>query len=299
MACRVGPRFVIEAMAGPCVVTRPSWPAEAEEGVLRGLINPANRALVGPALPYFPKGGPLPPPPPPSLLRSDSGWGGMTAGDGMVYPSQVSYLFGSLRLSRCCWPSPRSPRRRFQSVDGIVHQHGGEALRRAIAAAAAPIRADDAHPGLPPLRCETGCTVMTSGIKSLPHDVIAHTPPPFWDPGAAPNSEARRRWELALSQCYISAITAMVGIPRIAGGRGSLLVATPVIGAGVCGAPAKESLEIAVAAAQQAAIAAAADGRTSDVRLRFVVPEPEIYALLTAILGRIVDVAYPGCSGCE
>jgi hypothetical protein len=100
--------------------------------------------------------------PPISLIRSNSsrGWGGMDAGDGMLYPAQV--------------------------VDGLVHQLGGRALREQLQA----VRAERVW-GQPPdvgrrdeagqlIRCPEGSAVVTSGAGSLGFELIAHTAPPFW-----------------------------------------------------------------------------------------------------------------------
>eukprot|EP00401_Gymnodinium_catenatum_P033272 CAMPEP_0117516330 /NCGR_PEP_ID=MMETSP0784-20121206/31039_1 /TAXON_ID=39447 /ORGANISM="" /LENGTH=248 /DNA_ID=CAMNT_0005312173 /DNA_START=95 /DNA_END=838 /DNA_ORIENTATION=- len=66
------------------------------------LVNPANEALVGTKLPYFP----MPFDPPPGLQTSR--WCGMEAGENMFYPAQV--------------------------VDGRVHALGGDGLRQACQA---------------------------------------------------------------------------------------------------------------------------------------------------------------------
>ena len=63
--------------------------AAAAAAASTALIKAANSALVGTARAYFPRGGPVPPPPPPGLQHSSSGWGGLDAGTGMLYPAQV------------------------------------------------------------------------------------------------------------------------------------------------------------------------------------------------------------------
>ncbi|CAJ1346255.1 unnamed protein product [Effrenium voratum] len=68
-------------------------------GFCEVLINPANEALVGTQLPYFP----MRVEPPPELQNSR--WCGMEAGESMFYPMQV--------------------------VDGQVHALGGHALKEA------------------------------------------------------------------------------------------------------------------------------------------------------------------------
>jgi O-acetyl-ADP-ribose deacetylase (regulator of RNase III) len=52
------------------------------------LLNSANESLVGTRQPYFPVGGPVPPDPIGSTFSS-SRWGGMDAGENMMYPVQV------------------------------------------------------------------------------------------------------------------------------------------------------------------------------------------------------------------
>ena len=59
---------------------------------------PANEFLCGTSLAYFPVGGPVPSMPPPGL--TNSGWGGMEAGSGLLYSTQVPREGGSL-LERC------------------------------------------------------------------------------------------------------------------------------------------------------------------------------------------------------
>merc|ERR1740133_931712 len=102
---RSGARITLECATAPCVVTH-TW--QKTPRVVRALVNPANTALCGTLLPYFPRGGPVPLLPADAALRSSS-WGGMDAGDGMMYP--------------------------VQAVDGVVHAHGGCGLRKALTAA--------------------------------------------------------------------------------------------------------------------------------------------------------------------
>merc|ERR1719319_1527741 len=88
-----------------CLVTAPRslLPSSSSTSTV-AFINPANRSLAGAALPYFPRGGPVPRPPPPGVQSSQ--WGGMEAGPGMLYPAQV--------------------------CDGVVHSLGGRHLRHLL-----------------------------------------------------------------------------------------------------------------------------------------------------------------------
>ena len=66
---------------------------KAEPGGRRFLLNSANEFLVGASLPYFPRGG-LSPPAAGNVQgevqawQSSAGWGGLSAGPGMLYPVQ-------------------------------------------------------------------------------------------------------------------------------------------------------------------------------------------------------------------
>ncbi|KAF0685067.1 Aste57867_22995 [Aphanomyces stellatus] len=54
------------------------------------LINPCNERLSGThAFSYFPRGGPVPPTSPPGMERQSVNWGGMDAGENMLYPAQT------------------------------------------------------------------------------------------------------------------------------------------------------------------------------------------------------------------
>jgi len=73
----------VELHSTPCIVAHPMGWSDA-------LIVPANEELIGPALPYFPIGGPVPRRPPPGATTSM--WGGMEAGRGLLYSCQVTHL---------------------------------------------------------------------------------------------------------------------------------------------------------------------------------------------------------------
>ena len=109
------------------------------------LINPCNQSLSGTGFSYFPIGGPLPTNVDEKLSSSTS-WGGMEAGQNMLYPTQA--------------------------VDGHVTIDGGKTLRReldAILASAGKIPPGDAV-----------WTLATERLQSDHQlDYIIHTPPPF------------------------------------------------------------------------------------------------------------------------
>jgi len=180
--------------------------------------------------------GPVPPPPPPGLQASSSGWGGLDAGPGMLYPAQV--------------------------VDGLTHMHAGSELRAALAAQ--PSASADGK------RCHIGGAVLSRPFR-LAHtfDIIAHTPTPFWPSGSV---EGSREWQRRLNLCYVASILALVeraplgqvwhaettdatrwcdegganvGAPR------QLAVASPLLGAGAAGAPIGAAAEVAVGAIAQ------------------------------------------------
>jgi hypothetical protein len=77
----------IEVVETPCIVMNP--PGRNCDA----LVVPANEFLCGTALPYFPVGGPVPRPPP--LGLGSTSWGGMEAGQGMLYSTQVRLRTGA------------------------------------------------------------------------------------------------------------------------------------------------------------------------------------------------------------
>lgn len=109
------------------------------------LVVPANEELVGTSLAYFPIGGPVPRPPPPGLKTSL--WGGMEAGNGLLYACQV--------------------------VDGAVHEAGGRELLQALASLPADATGR---------RCREGHAVSTPSPDGLRKNFAAlvHTVPPFF-----------------------------------------------------------------------------------------------------------------------
>ena len=197
-----------------CVVTAPWSPQSAEAmgerpTALRALLNPANEALVGTARPYFPRGGPLPPRPPPALSASSFGWGGMDAGSNMLYPAQA--------------------------VDGLVHRYGGRQLRESLRRL--PVL--EARPNGEHVRCRVGDVVATAAPEPLPFDTILHAPPPFWPQAAPADGRCGGRaeaWRTELSSLYTAAVR-VAAADAVAKGREELLLATPLVGSGACGAP--------------------------------------------------------------
>ena len=223
----VASRFVVEAATTPCVVqqpwkakhasqafaaTRPSDPFFA--GALRALLNPANPSLAGTSRPYFPRGGPIPPPPPPGLEKSSSGWGGLDAGEGMLYPAQV--------------------------VDGLVHAHAGSKLKQALAVPTA--NADG-------VRCGVGAAFITPAFELVNFDVISHAPTPFWPADASSDFTPFLEWAKQLSACYTSGFAALRTPWEGSTDPQPIALATPLLGAGAAGAPLEAAAQIAAHAA--------------------------------------------------
>ena len=237
-----------------CVATAP-WAKHAPANALRALINPANEALIGTSRPYSPRGGPVPAKPPPSLSRTTSGWGGMDAGENMLYPTQV--------------------------VDGLVHQHGGQALRTALAQA--PVIEE--RPNGEHVRCRVGEAVLTPSPPTLPFDVIAHTPPPFWP--STPDADQLALHDAQLTSCFVSALHATSRAAADAG-KTQLFLALPIIGSGARGAPELAAARILVRAIRSSQEAAAQ--LPVEVVVRVVVPA-ENSSLLQSVMDMEVDGA--------
>ena len=175
----------------------------------------------------------MPPAPPPGLQASSSGWGGLDAGDQMLYPAQV--------------------------VDGLVHTYAGASLRTALAAL--PVRSDGK-------RCELGEAVISPSFGLHEQfDVIAHTPTPFWP--ANDGDDGIDEWREQLHSCYVAAITALVKPNVLAEaephGDTALAVASPLLGVGAAGAPVGLGAEVAVDA--RASLSARGLARPIDVWL--------------------------------
>ena len=234
----------LERLVG-CVVREP-WgnSVSISASMRRALINPANEALIGTARPYFPRGGPVPSRPPKGLETSSSGWGGMDAGSRMLYPAQV--------------------------VDGLVHQHGGRALRDALVAAAPVLEevANGEH-----VRCRVGDAILTAAPPSLPFDVILHTPPPFF-PSDSQQPSSVKDWESQLASCYISALR-LAALSAAQAGQDRVMLATPLLGAGARGAPTREAARVLVHAFQSPQALEATPDRIKDVLVRVVVADDQ------------------------
>ena len=249
---------------GACVVTAPWGLSPPPKAALRALINPANRLLVGTALPYFPRGGPLPASPPPGLAVS-SGWGGMDAGWSMLYPAQA--------------------------VDGVTHLHAGTKLRAALTGLKINARGE---------RCGIGCAVLSPSFQLKHFDAIAHTPTPFWP--SSSNGSSADSWRQQLIDCYTSSALAIIfnasldyygyyGVehssciqapPKTFTPPADVCIATPLLGSGAAGAP-------FVAAAQCAAEAVSrlrALDFSACVVLRFVLNDE---GARTAMCGALSD----------
>jgi O-acetyl-ADP-ribose deacetylase (regulator of RNase III) len=209
-------RFILEAASTPCVVqqpwavrpgnqafaiTRPADPPEFLHAV-RALLNPANSMLVGTSRPYFPRGGPLPPPPPAGLGSSSTGWGGLDAGENMLYPAQA--------------------------VDGLVHLHAGGSLARALASV--PIDSDG-------VRVKPGGAYVTSAFELLNFDLVSHTPTPLWPEDAPTEVESFLKWANDLSSCIVNGVNALRVPMSESADPQPMSIALPLLGAGAAGAP--------------------------------------------------------------
>ncbi|CAE7598974.1 unnamed protein product, partial [Symbiodinium natans] len=106
------------------------------------LINPANEAMVGTRLPYFP----MQVEPPPELRNSR--WCGMEAGSKMFYAQQV--------------------------VDGRVHAVGGSELKEAC------LQLAEVSPGIRCPIGQAVMTPAVGGLSSF-FSYIVHAVPPFYD----------------------------------------------------------------------------------------------------------------------
>lgn len=299
----------VELHVTPCIVAHP--PDELFHDVL---VVPANEFLVGTSLPYFPIGGPVPEPLPPGVTNSV--WGGMEAGHGMMYSVQV--------------------------VDGAVTEFGGHELVQALKGVPI-VDTTESHDGeprnghLPPRRCRIGNAVYTIAAGSLKYNFgsLVHTVPPF---------RSDHNWDELLASCYQSSLDIAIrkqrgkqgargegscdvqGSHAICGGdvgngnsgdaygrgtresvrnyddRGqdddaSFSVAVPLLGAGARGAPTDEAAAVAANAIsrwasssgtieapckQSEPSASREEATTSGVVLRFGVLDNEVAGLIEA-----------------
>ena len=206
----------VEIHVSPCIVAHP--PNELWHDIL---IVPANEFLVGTSLPYFPIGGPVPAPLPAGVTNSV--WGGMEAGQGMMYSVQV--------------------------VDGAVTEFGGHDL--VLALKALPVVEDDdvaRDSRFPPRRCFVGDAVRTVAAGSLKHNFqgLVHTVAPF---------RSDEAWAHKLASCYkrcLDVATCDVSKSRKKGGSGGeehgVSIAVPLLGAGARGAAPAEAAVVAAEA---------------------------------------------------
>ena len=200
-----------------CLITGGKGEEISKGGYISALINPANRSLSGTALPYFPRGGPVPRPPPPGLSNSLQGWGGMEAGPNMLYPSQV--------------------------CDGVVHSLGGPKLANLLDSVSnrfvttAPETSKNYKYGENPRSkelCPLGSAVVTptAGIGQLPStgfQFIAHTAPPIFP---ATETNLVHEWKSLMANCYMSSLVALRDNCKVLSATPRLAVASPILGSG-------------------------------------------------------------------
>eukprot|EP00613_Pedinella_sp_CCMP2098_P079008 CAMPEP_0171960818 /NCGR_PEP_ID=MMETSP0993-20121228/158022_1 /TAXON_ID=483369 /ORGANISM="non described non described, Strain CCMP2098" /LENGTH=283 /DNA_ID=CAMNT_0012608701 /DNA_START=30 /DNA_END=878 /DNA_ORIENTATION=- len=194
----------IEVYSTPCVVLHPP------EGSCDALLVPGNETLVGTSLPYFPIGGPVPEPSPPGL--GNAAWGGMEAGSGMLYHTQV--------------------------VDGAVHEVGGHDLARVIRALPT---IEERQAGRHPRRCDVGDTVLTPAAGGLKHCFrhVLHAVPPF---------RSSPHWVELLRNCYWRALD-LAWVTHVDNSSAPIrTLAAPLLGAGARGAKASEAAVLATMA---------------------------------------------------
>ncbi|CAK9115695.1 unnamed protein product [Durusdinium trenchii] len=140
----------------------------------------------------------------------------------------------------------------MQVVDGRVHALGGSTLREACE------RLPEVSPGV---KCPIGEAVITDATEGLKDffEHIVHAAPPMY---------TSTDWEHKLSRCWKAALEKAWSL-----GLGtSLKVASPLLGAGACGAPVEEAAQVAARAFVKWA-ATPVGGVLSLVRkLSFIVP---------------------------
>jgi O-acetyl-ADP-ribose deacetylase (regulator of RNase III) len=159
---------------------------------------PANEALVGTRLPYFPVGGPVPP-----LYTgkdasmASSRWGGMDKGDSMHYP--------------------------VQCLDGVVHTEAGLDLRAYLLTL--PERAPFIDSAGQVVRCPVGQAVVSPSFGLSPYfSALVHTVAPF---------AADRDWQEKLLSCYKSALSlSVIACDARDGAPQTTMIASVLLGAG-------------------------------------------------------------------
>ena len=175
------------------------------------LINPANEALIGTRQPYFPIGGPVPPMIRPDKALSSSRWGGMDAGENMMYGVQV--------------------------LDGCVHDECGPQLLAYLQSL--PSQGVDASGQT--IRCPEGSAICSPSFGSLvPYfGNIIHTVAPFQSDPA---------WEKKLESCYLNAFG--LAWPPSRQNTG-FTVSTPLVGAGCRGITVENAARVAAFACRK------------------------------------------------
>lgn len=179
------------------------------------LVNPANEALVGTRQPYFPIGGPVPPMIRPDKALSSARWGGMDAGEDMMYP--------------------------VQALDGCVHSECGLQLLDYLQSL--PAQGVDAVGQI--IRCPEGSAVCSPSFGSLvPYfGNIIHAVAPF---------QSDPNWERQLENCYLSAFRlAWDSSRRVSSQENtSITMSTTLIGAGCRGISVENAARVAATACQ-------------------------------------------------
>jgi O-acetyl-ADP-ribose deacetylase (regulator of RNase III) len=175
------------------------------------LVNPANERLEGTEFSYFPRGGPTP-----EHERgwNSSWWGGMTAGDGMLYPTQT--------------------------VDGRVHAEGGLELKEAL-----HLVRTAASSNFTTFSFGTAHETLAFGSLlryGLTH--VVHTVTPFH---STPHSHQ------LLASCYQTALDTAATSGVVAGGassRSRIVAVVPLLGAGTRGFPVDEAVNVGALAVE-------------------------------------------------
>ena len=202
------------------------------------LINPGNPSLSGVSkFSYFPVGGPEPPPS--FTIGKDShpimgyvtSWGGMEVGNGMSFASNT--------------------------VDGIVHQYGGEELKKECETALSNMWNGGVG------KVGEGMAISTPTVgselkKASGYDILVHTVPPFVDQdyrndqaSSADGAEVddadaiEEHNNYLLAECYHNSLrTAAIKSPS----SPHLKIASPLLGAGCRGFPTERAIEVAASA---------------------------------------------------
>ena len=236
------------------------------------IINPANEALVGTRFAYFPVGGPVPMLPShlkqttSSVLLHESSsssserfmrsstWGGMDAGENMLYSVQV--------------------------VDGEVHEQCGTPLLDYLQALPI-VRKDRAGQDV---RCPVGAAVLSPSFGSFVNYFrnIIHTVAPFYSDDC---------WEEQLKSCYMKSFDIAFKQGQRQGQEErshftGVTVASVVLGAGCRGIPFSEAAKVAAKACAEYENCKKVednsfDGAERDHELHFILREEEHTSVLS------------------